>query len=95
MIDIKPYKIKIASAGANSGKGKYRRPVHVRVLDSRLSEWHALRGFNNGLVFISKNVDSRYSGKRSAYGRALIQAEDLANKLNKQVSDQISTCCII
>ena len=80
-----------SAAGVNSGKGKYRRPVHVRVMDVTKSEWHALRGLNDGLIAEWRNVDSRYKGLRSECGRALRAARELA----KQLNDQITNCVVI
>ena len=71
-----------SAAAPKSGGGKYRRPVHVRVLDSRQSEWHAVRGYNDGVKAEWSNVDSRYTGPRSAYGQALAAARELVADLN-------------
>jgi len=80
-----PFKISIRSAKApQSGGGKYRRPVHVRVLDTRVSEWHAVRGLNDGVRKEFKNVDARYAGLKSAYGQALREAQLLVADLNAE-----------
>lgn len=77
------YRIVTRSANApKTGGGKYRRPVHVRVMDSTQSEWHAVRGLNDGLIREWANVDSRYAGPKSEYGRAMAAAEELAGSLN-------------
>ena len=79
------YTVVIRSANApKTGGGKYRRPVHVRVMDSTQSEWHAVRGLNDGLIREWSNVDSRYAGPRSEYGQAIAAAEALANQLNAE-----------
>lgn len=70
----------------SSGRGRFRRPVHVRVMDSTVSEWHAVRGLNDGVRYEYRNVDSRYDGPRSEYGQALRAARELAAKLNAEAS---------
>lgn len=85
------YQVIIRSAPATGRNGKYRRPVHVRVVDSTLSEWHTVRRLNDGLKAEYRNVDSRYHGSRSAYGQALASARELAQRLN----DEITTSCVI
>lgn len=70
------------TAPATSGRGRYRRPVHVRVMDRTRSEWHAVRGLNDGLKAEWRNVDSRYRGPRAEYGQALAAAARLAADLN-------------
>lgn len=85
------YQVVIRSASANGGRGKYRRPVHVRVVDTTKSEWHAVRGLNDGIISQWRNVDSRYTGPRSECGKALTAAEKLA----KQLNDQLTDCVVI
>lgn len=83
--------VAIRSASApSSGGGKYRRPVHVRVMDQTVSEWHAVRGLNDGVKAEWRNVDSRYDGPRSEYGQALRAARELAAKLNAESNLQVA-----
>lgn len=80
------YIVVIRSANAPKSRGgKFRRPVHVRVMDSTQSEWHAVRGLNDGMIREWSNVDSRYTGPRSEYGQALAAAEQLAAELNSKI----------
>lgn len=97
MITSTRYKISIRTASApSSGGGKYRRPVHVRVLDTETmkSEWHAVRGFG-GKVAEWSNVDSRYDGPNSAYGQALRAAKSMVESLNAMEVARISQSCVI
>lgn len=81
------YVVVIRAANApKSGGGKYRRPVHVRVMDTTQSEWHAVRGFNDGLKAEWSNVDKRYNGPRSEYGQAIRAAKELADRLNAEAT---------
>lgn len=76
----------VVSRSANapkSGGGKYRRPVHVRVYDRHHHQYNGGIG-QRGAVEEWSNVDSRYSGNRSAHGQALVEAHSLANELNKK-----------
>ena len=71
-----------------SGGGQYRRPVAVRVYDTAAggTEWHWVRRLTPGLVREWHNVDSRYDGPRSEYGKAIRQARALAAELNAEVA---------
>lgn len=73
------------AAAPKSGGGQFRRPVHVRVYDTQAggTEWHWVRGLTPGLVREWRNVDSRYDGPRSEYGKAIREARELAAKLNE------------
>lgn len=75
--------IRTCQAPSTNG-GKYRRPVVVRVVDttSGPSDWYWHR---TGIVSQWHNVDSRYSGPRSAYGQARREAEQLASELNRSI----------
>jgi hypothetical protein len=97
MINSNRYKVTIRAASApSSGGGKYRRPVHVRVLDMAVmkSEWHAVRG-RGGKVAEWSNVDSRYDGPRSEYGQALRAAEQMADAMNRADAARISEAIVI
>lgn len=76
------YVVVTRCAPATGGAGRFRRPVHVRVMDTTRSEWHAVRGLNDGVKLEVRNVDSRYAGPRSEYGRAVCKAQELAAALN-------------
>ena len=77
------YIVTVRSANAPKSRGgQYRRPVHVRVMDANQSEWHAVRGLNDGIVWVRRNVDSRYDGPRSEYGKAIREAQKIADTLN-------------
>lgn len=80
------YVVKSHSADApKSGGGKYRRPVHVRVYDTHHDDY---RGYGSwGAVKEFNNVDSRYSGHKSAHGQAKNEAHELASKLNQEHED--------
>jgi hypothetical protein len=68
---------------AAPGRGRnFYYPAEVRVMDRTQSEWHALRGLNDGVKYRKKVCGTKYSGPRSEYGRALNEAKQLANKLN-------------
>lgn len=84
------FQIRVVSAPVNSGNGRFRRPVHVRVMDTTQSEWHAVRGLNNGLKAQISNVDSRYSGPRSAYGQAMAYCRELMNELNAAEAEALN-----
>jgi len=84
------FKVSTVSAkSVGSGPGKFRRPVHVRVMDlgatvvsaSTRSAWHVSRG-EGDIVEEWSDVDSRYSGPRSAYGQSLDAATACAAELN-------------
>ena len=83
------YVIRVVVASANSGNGKYRRPVHIRVMDSTVSEWHAVRRLIPGLIREWKNCDSRYKGMRSDYGKSIRQARELCNRLNAEAEAEV------
>jgi hypothetical protein len=95
MTTFSPFKVIFATAPCNGGKGKYRRPMHIRVIDTRQSYWHAVRGLNEGVKAIWRNRDSRYSGPRSEFGQACAAAQQLADELNAREQAEISACCVI
>lgn len=77
------FQVRVVCAPAtSSGNSRFRRPVHVRVMDTTKSEWHAVRGLNDGCRAEISNVDSRYSGPRSAHGQALARCREIAEELN-------------
>ena len=70
---------------AAPGRGKnYYYPAEVRVMDGTQSEWHAVRGLNDGLKFRRLVCGTSHSGPRSEYGRALAEAQRVADDLNRQ-----------
>jgi len=80
------YKIAIVSSHApKSGGGKYRRPVDVRVYNYRIQTTeYAKTGKGKNAVIYSqwRNVDCRYHGPKSAYGKAINEAKELVQILN-------------
>lgn len=80
------YQISVSTAPAKGGNGKYRRPVHIYLFDTQAkgTRWHWVRGLNGGLVKMWANVDSRYSGPKSAYGQAMQEAKELCQQLNAE-----------
>lgn len=80
--------IKRCSNKAKSHGALFRRPVHVRIMDLYVTEvdaetnspWHVRRG-EGDIIHEWRNVDSRYSGPRSAYGQALAAAEETLAQL--------------
>jgi hypothetical protein len=79
--------IAIISAHAPSARGgKYRRPVHVRVFDPEAQTTsYARQGRGRSVVVVAewRNVDSRYDGERSAFGRAIREAQEIVGKLGE------------
>lgn len=70
---------------AARGRGRnYYYPAEVRVLDTNVSEWHAVRGLNDGIRYRRKVCGTRYSGPRSEYGQALAEARVVADRLNRE-----------
>lgn len=75
------YKVVRRSAKApQSGGGKYRRAVHVRVYDSTHPNYTG-KG-SHGLLKEWSNVDARYDGPKSEHGKALHEAHKYAAELN-------------
>ena len=69
----------------------YVRACIVRVLDSQSgpTNWHHVRSGvvrQWGEIYPCRGyaLDSRYDGPRSSYGRALIEARALADRLNSE-----------
>ena len=69
-----------------SGGGKYRRPVRVLVVNAANGIKHAYRRGDPDVVEVWENVDSRYGGPRAAYGRALLAARELVDRLNESTA---------
>jgi hypothetical protein len=76
-----------------AGGGRFRHPVRLAVIDTALIQPHTAltrRVINSAAVLRTwSNVDSRYSGPRSAHGQALASAEQLAERLNRQLSEAL------
>lgn len=69
---------------AAPGRGRnYYYPAEVRVMDGSQSEWHAIRGLNDGLKFRRRVCGTSHSGPRSEYGQALAEANRIADSLNR------------
>lgn len=68
------------AAGGQSGGAQYRRPVHIRVYDTHHEDYRGIG--SGGAVQEWDNVDSRYTGMRSAHGKALHAARELTTQLN-------------
>lgn len=65
--------IVIRSVNAPKSRGgKYRRPVRVCVVDTRLQD--PTKPLRKGILWERRNVDSRYDGPNAAYGKALRRA---------------------
>lgn len=70
---------------AAPGRGKnFYYPAEVRVVDGTQSEWHAVRGLNDGMKFRRRVCGTRHNGPRSEYGRALVEAQAVADTLNRK-----------
>lgn len=67
------------------GKNGYQ-PAEVRVLDQTQSEWHAVRGLNDGIKFRREVTNTKYRGPRSGYGQALREAQAVADRLNTETA---------
>lgn len=79
------FKVVIRSCQApKSGGGKYRRPVRVIVVNTNVQD--PSKPIRKGIVREWYNVDSRYDGPNSEYGKALAAATELASKLNAQTA---------
>lgn len=70
-------------AAPKSGGGKYRRPVRILVVSQFKP---AYRRNDPAVIAEWSNVDSRYSGPRSAHGQALQAARELCERLNAELS---------
>lgn len=81
---------------AAPGRGKnHYYPAEVRVMDRTQSEWHAVRGLNDGIKSRRRVCGTTYSGPRSEYGKALAEARKLAAELNAREQAEISSSCVI
>lgn len=82
----------VAVRSTPSGAYRWGRPVYVAVVDGEqvaqgapiraagiVRQWGARGHAEQG-----RRLDSRYSGPRSAYGRALAEAHRLCSELNAQ-----------
>ncbi len=80
------YQIVVVSAHApKSGGGKYRRPVHVRVFNPNMQRTaYAAKGYGRSVEKVAewRNVDSRYNGPKSAFGKAIREANTLIDSLS-------------
>lgn len=77
----------VACYAPKAGAGRYRRPVSVRVyIPADQAGPYAREGKGRQATFVRywDNVDSRYDGPRSAYGRALDNACLLSERINRK-----------
>lgn len=84
------FQVVVRSCNAGSrGGGKYRRPAVIRVIDTHVADTD--RGqVLRGTVREWRNVDSRYRGPRSEFGKAFAAAEALAAELNSNSQSAIA-----
>ncbi len=71
-----------------SGGGKYRRPIDVLIclVEENTSRIKCRNGKNViNYEIITRNVDSRYNGEKSACGSAMIKAKTECEKRNKSL----------
>lgn len=80
--EVHMWQVYTPCAPANSGDGRYRRPVNLWVVwwdkSTRITN---IRQVERS-IHIGSNLDSRYTGPRSKYGKYLSYAKDLVRELN-------------
>lgn len=85
--ETRRYQVAVRSRpGPSSGRGQYLRAVYVAVVDTEEMAGPQVR---DEAVVCSwgrrgRCLDSRYTGPRSAYSRALADAQALADSLNRR-----------